>query len=263
MQWVRIGDWQNLWLVLYACEKLGMLNYKKVNVNGVYLLRYIQPNLKSFIVPQTFCPTSKWRNGVMWKGKFSQGCAPQQLLEPVLGAINFDWVIAVLYSFLRHSVVLGATVLLRDPDFSFSCWTDGFTYGSRIIWYMEEFMVDHTCKTSPKSSPLHHRASEVVWGGVLVCQKDVVTEVLWFVQMQRKLKPFCCCCCSVCFGGFLQFLWELHSWTLGWIYLEDCETGCSRPANSKASAFIKVLRLPDSHLMKCIWLAGPWWYLPS
>lgn len=138
----------------------------------------------------------------MWKGKFSQGCAPQQLLEPVLGAINFDWVIAVLYSFLRHSVVLGATVLLRDPDFSFSCWTDGFTYGSRIIWYMEEFMVNHTCKTSPKSSPLHHRASEVVWGGVLVCQKDVVTEVLWFVQMQRKLKLFCCCCCSVCFGVF-------------------------------------------------------------
>lgn len=45
-------------------------------------------------------------------------------------------------------------------------------------------------------------------------------------------------------------LWGEFTWKIVRLVAPDQPT-------AKASAFIKVLRLPDSHLMKCIWLAGP------
>lgn len=60
-----------------------------------------------------------------------------------------------------------------------------------------------------------------------------------------------------CFLFFCSFfenctvgLWGEFTWKIVRLIAPDQPT-------DKASAFIKVLRLPDSHLMKYIWLAGP------
>ena len=68
---------------------------------------------------------------------------------------------------------------------NFSCQTDDLTFDSRTLWYTEEFVVDAGCPgpvaDKPKSSALHHRASQLVRG--------VFTETLCLVLVWSAM---CC-----------------------------------------------------------------------
>lgn len=69
--------------------------------------------------------------------------------------------------------------VLYDPVCT-SCWADGFTLASRLLWFIIDSKMSRSCGGKPTSSSLHLHAEML---RLVSIKQDFVLEVLWGIRV--------------------------------------------------------------------------------